>query len=467
MTFNSLQYAAFLGLVFVVYWRLGHRAQNWFLLGASYLFYGAWDWRFLSLIAASTLVDYAVARRLDATEDEGRRKALLWTSVVFNLGVLGVFKYFDFFADSLTGLLETLGLEVIAPTVDIVLPVGISFYTFQTISYTFDVYRRRIPAQHDLLDVAVYVAFFPQLVAGPIERATHFVPQVNRPRAFPTRDRIETGLALIALGLFKKVVIADTLARTVDTAFANPEAQSSLGMVLATYAFAFQIYADFSAYTDIARGSARLLGFELLENFAQPYLSRNIQVFWRTWHISLSNWLRDYLYVPLGGNRASPNRTTINLMLVMVLGGLWHGASWNFVIWGGLQGLFLGVHRAFTRNRPGKPEALPGLRDLWAVLLTFNAVCLAWIFFRAETLGDALAVIQRIVALDVGGIDNLEWAYLGVAALVIDVAQRAWRNETFFLRWRYELQGAVYGLIAVAVVVHSGQAPVDFIYFQF
>jgi alginate O-acetyltransferase complex protein AlgI len=469
LIFNSLQYGVFLVAVFLLYWRLGHRNQNRFLLLASYVFYAAWDWRFLSLILFSTTLDYTVARLLDRTAAEGRRKALLLTSVGANLSLLGVFKYFGFFADSLQSLLDGLGLEVLAPTVDIILPVGISFYTFQTISYTFDVYRRRIPASRDPLDVAVYVAFFPQLVAGPIERANHFMPQVQARRTFPTGDAVKSALGLLALGLFKKVVIADNLAAAVDEVYGDPASHGSLTLMLATYAFAFQIYADFSAYTDMARGSARLLGFELLVNFRQPYLSRNIQVFWRTWHISLSNWLRDYLYVPLGGNRGTERRTTINLMLVMLLGGLWHGASWNFVIWGGLQGLFLGAHRLLTRQRHEAPDAVPRLGDAWAILATFHAVCFAWIFFRAETFTDASQVIARIAALEAGATPPLALQYLALAPIVllIDFAQRAWRDETFFVRWAPELQGAAFAAFGIAILVFGVEAGPDFVYFQF
>ncbi|MGD9752256.1 MAG: MBOAT family protein [Acidimicrobiia bacterium] len=465
MTFNSIQYFVLLGVVVALYWQLRHRAQNTLLLLASYVFYGAWDWRFLSLIWASTLLDHTVGRRLEVTDGERARKALLWVSVTVNLSLLGVFKYFGFFSDGLESLLNGLGVGWAAPTVDIVLPVGISFYTFQTISYTFDVYRRAIPATRNLADFALYVAFFPQLVAGPIERAAHFLPQITAARPRPTREQLHSALGLLALGLFKKVVVADTLAITVDQAFGNPAGQSSLNLLFGVYAFAFQIYADFSAYSDLARGSARLLGFDLLENFRQPYLSPNIQVFWRTWHISLSNWLRDYLYVPLGGNRAGAVRTSVNLALVMVLGGLWHGASWNFVIWGAIHGALLMAHRAFG-GRAATPTEVPALRDLPRVVLTFHAVCFAWIFFRADTFGGAVDYLQGLATGGLGQVNLVEHLWLGVAMIAIDVLQRR-RREVFFLDWAPHWRGVAFGAAAVGVLVFSGAPAVEFVYFQF
>jgi alginate O-acetyltransferase complex protein AlgI len=467
VTFNSLQYLAFLGLVFALYWRLDGKRQNALLLFASYVFYGFWDWRFLGLIALSTVADYAISQRMAPVENPKLRKRWLWASISLNLGLLGVFKYFGFFSEGLTNLLNAAGADLLAPSVDIILPVGISFYTFQTISYSFDVYRRRMPAHRSLLEFATFVAMFPQLVAGPIERADHLLPQVARSRRFPVRADIETGIGLIVLGLFKKVVIADTVARVVDASFTDPESQSSIGLVMGVYAFAFQIYADFSAYSDIARGSARLLGFELMENFAQPYLSRNIQEFWRTWHISLSSWLRDYLYVPLGGNRGAAWRTNLNLMVVMLLGGLWHGASWNFVIWGGLHGFFLGAHRLATRRRHVRPSNVPRPRDIVPIVVTFHVVCFAWVFFRAADVAEARAYLSHLSSFTTAGAHQLEWLYLAGVVIAVDLLQRAHRNDTFFLQWRYLPQGLVYGTATAALLIFSGGSTVDFIYFQF
>jgi D-alanyl-lipoteichoic acid acyltransferase DltB (MBOAT superfamily) len=466
LTFNSVQYFLLLAGVVVVYWRLQRPAQNLLLLGASYVFYGAWDWRFLSLIWVSTALDYAIGRRLAATEVERSRRFLLWLSVGANLSLLSVFKYFGFFSDSLERLLNGLGIGWVAPSVAIILPVGISFYTFQTISYTFDVYRRAIPAARRLVDFALYVAFFPQLVAGPIERASHFLPQITAPRRSLTADDIQGALALLALGLFKKVVVADTLATTANEAFANPGEQSSLNLLFGLYAFAFQIYADFSAYSDMARGSARLLGFDLLVNFRQPYLSPNIQVFWRTWHISLSNWLRDYLYVPLGGNRSSAIRTSVNLMAVMLLGGLWHGASWNFVVWGGIHGLLLVAHRRFG-GRAVAPSEVPPWGDLPRVVLTFHAVCFAWIFFRAETIAGATDYLRGLVTGGFRGIDLVEHLWLAAVLIGIDVLQRRKHNEVFLLELSPWWRGVLTGAAAVGVLVFSGSPSVEFVYFQF
>lgn len=388
-----------------------------------------------------------------------------WTSVAVNLSILGVFKYLGFFAESLNSLLDTLGAGVLAPSINIVLPVGISFYTFQTISYTFDVYRRDLPAERDLIDFALYVSFFPQLVAGPIERAAHFVPQIKRQRLPLTYVQFQTAVGLLALGLFKKVVVADTLAQSANQAFGDTTDQSSINLLFGVYAFAFQIYADFSAYSDLARGSAGLLGFDLLKNFEQPYLAPDIQTFWRRWHISLSNWLRDYLYIPLGGNRSSAARTSINLALVMLLGGLWHGASWNFVIWGALHGTFLVAHRTFRPT--ARPASLPRVRDLPAILVTFHAVCFAWIFFRADTLGGAVDYLRGLARLDLSSVNLIEHLWLGLVMLGIDVAQRRSGSEVFFLGWRPQLRGAAFAAFALSVLIYSGAPAAEFVYFQF
>ena len=323
MVFNSLQYAVFLPVVFVVYWRLKRRGQNLFLLGASWLFYGLWDWRFLGLMWLTTAVDYTVGRYLAAHDDARQRKHAFAISLGLNLVVLGFFKYFNFFLGSAADLLDAVGLQANGPALRVLLPIGISFYTFHGISYTFDVYRRDIEPAHNVLDFAVFVAYFPQLVAGPIGRAHIQLPQFEHDRPPLRWEQARSGLALILLGLFKKIVIADALAPYVNDVFARPGDFSWITLVAGTWGFALQIYGDFAGYSDIARGSSRLLGIELPINFEQPYLSRNPTVFWRTWHISLSNWLRDYLYIPLGGNRGKRSATYRNLMLTMLIGGLY------------------------------------------------------------------------------------------------------------------------------------------------
>ena len=471
MTFNSLQYAVFLPVVLVLYWAVRHRAQNALLLVASYLFYGAWDWRFLGLLVFSSVVDFSIGRSLGRAERESRRHSLLVTSLVVNLGVLGFFKYFNFFVDSAVDLLGTVGLEPATPAIRVLLPVGISFYTFQSLSYTIDVYRRRIEPTSSLLDFCTFVAFFPQLVAGPIERASHLLPEIQNPRRRPDSFQLRSGCVLILIGLVKKVAIADALAPSVNTAFRSAEAGTGhwLTLLVGAYAFALQIYCDFSGYSDIARGSSRLLGIELMRNFEQPYLSRSITEFWRRWHISLSSWLRDYLYIPLGGNRRGARRTSINLFLTMLLGGLWHGAAWTFVAWGALHGLYLGLDRVTGRESADAGRPLR-TSDVPAILVTFHLVCLAWILFRADSIEGAWRYLGGIITMT-GGALSLGPMVLtvigGLAALGIDLLQRRTGHHDALLRWPEWQRGLAYGAAVTAIVLFSGGSPVPFIYFQF
>src|SRR5262245_56127367 len=333
MVFNSLHFLWFFVVVYALYRVLPHRAQNWLLLVASYYFYAAWDWRFLGLLLGSTLVDYSCARALDVTEAPRRRKALLTISLTFNLTLLAFFKYFNFFADNLHVVFGAIGWKLDFVTLRVLLPVGISFYTFVTMSYVIDVYRREIPATRDLVDFAVFVAYFPHLVAGPILRASKLLTQIDNPRTI-SQEQIRDGLWLVAWGFRQKVFVADNLASVANTVFEPGMHHTGVNVLLGAYAFAFQIYGDFAGYSNIARGISKLMGIELIENFRFPYLVRSPQAFWRHWHISLSTWLRDYLYIPLGGNRGTSWQTNRNLMITMVLGGLWHGAAWTFVIWG-------------------------------------------------------------------------------------------------------------------------------------
>jgi alginate O-acetyltransferase complex protein AlgI len=475
MVFNSLQYAVFFPLVFVAYWQLKRRGQNLLLLLASWFFYAMWDWRFLGLMLLTTGVDYSVGRYLALQEDERKRKLAFGLSLGLNLTVLGFFKYFNFFIGSAADLLRAVGLDASEPTLRVLLPVGISFYTFHGISYTFDVFRRDIEPANDLLDFAVFVAFFPQLVAGPIGRAHIQLPQFEHERPPLRWEQARSGLCLILLGLFKKVAIADALAPFVDRTFTEPGRASWISLLGGAYAFALQIYGDFAGYSDVARGSSRLLGIELPLNFEQPYLSRNMTVFWRTWHISLSNWLRDYLYIPLGGNRGSRTRTYRNLMLTMVLGGLWHGAAWTFVAWGTLHGLYLCAHRWFTERPGGAGNAHNGVgrftgADVLPAIGTFQLVVFAWIFFRAASFAQAFEVITGILTLQGGA---TEWgslflvAALGVVTLAIDLAQRNNDTHTPMLDLRPVLQGALYGAFLVAIILFSGGETVPYIYFQF
>jgi D-alanyl-lipoteichoic acid acyltransferase DltB (MBOAT superfamily) len=468
MTFNSLEYAALLAAVFVVYWRLGRRSQNVLLLVASYVFYGWWDWRFLTLIWISTAVDFTVARLL-GRRDQGRR-TLLAVSIMVNLGILGFFKYFGFFVDTAVTALDRLGFDASRPGLDIVLPVGISFYTFQTMSYTIDVYRRRIAPTRDLLSFAVYVAFFPQLVAGPIERAERLLPQFESVRPRPEARRLTSGLMLIFLGLVKKVAIADALAPAVEDIFGRAGTAGWMELAAGAVAFSVQIYGDFSGYSSIARGSARLLGIDLVRNFEQPYLARNITYFWRTWHMSLSSWLRDYLYVPLGGNRGRRAATIRNLFITMLLGGLWHGAAWTFVVWGGLHGLYLSAHRLVRARSPGSATGMIGFRDVPAVSGTFALVALTWIPFRAASFGEALDYAAGLLTLRAGPVpvDALSLLVPAVVViLILDLAQRSSGSHTVVLAWPAPARGLAYGLGLVALIVFSGQAAVPFLYFQF
>ena len=470
MLFNSIEFALFLPVVLGLYWLLPLRGQNWLLLAASYVFYGAWDVRFLSLIAISTLVDYSVGRKLGTTDDERTRRVWFLTAVICQLTMLAFFKYFGFFVDSAVELMAWIGFEVHPPLLEVLLPVGISFYTFQTISYTFDVYRRRIEPTNSLVNFATFVAYFPQLVAGPIERAKNLLPQVERARARPDGETIRSGLLLMLIGYFKKVAVADAIAPFVNDAFSAGSDAGSGTLLLGALGFSLQIYGDFSGYTDIARGVSRLFGIELMRNFEQPYLSRSITEFWRRWHISLSAWLHDYLYVPLGGNKRGRLLTYRNLILTMVLGGLWHGAAWTFVVWGTLHGLLLAAHRVVGGYVPrGRPSPLRW-RDVPGVLVTFATVTLLWVFFRADSLGDALGYLGAMFTSPWGAVDPDAAVIILVSAvfvLLLDLAQRLTVEDVPLLKWPAVARGATAGVLFVAIVMWTGGTAQPFIYFQF
>ena len=412
MLFNSWQFLALAAVVYALYFRLPHRGQNWMLLAASYVFYGAWDVRFLGLLLFSTVIDYVAGLRMAAASTQEVRRRWLLLSIVTQLSILGFFKYFNFFIDSAGAALAGLGLPVEALRLDIVLPVGISFYTFQTMSYSIDVYRGKLPATRSFRDFALFVAYFPQLVAGPIERATHLLPQIQNPRRV-TVPHIHNGIWLISWGLFKKAVIANNLAILVDRTFASSAAATGPEYLVAIYAFAFQIYCDFSGYSDMARGLASLMGIDLMENFNRPYFATSVRDFWRRWHISLSTWLRDYLYIPLGGNRYGRLRTYRALILTMVLGGLWHGAKWTFVLWGLYHGVLLALYRWAINDRGMRLPDGPAWRALWR-LATFHIVCLGWLFFRANDLEQVGTVLASFAGDAMVGTLALK----GVAVLV-------------------------------------------------
>ena len=475
MLFNSLAFVAFLPTALLIYRLLDHRRQNWLLLVASYVFYGWWDYRFCGLLAVSTFVDYYVAKGIATSESDQARRKMLATSVVVNLGILGFFKYFNFFADSFVALSQSVGLPASPVTLQVILPVGISFYTFQTLSYTIDVYKGNCRPTRSFVDFAVYVAFFPQLVAGPIERATKLLPQIEERRTV-NREDVSNGMFLILVGYLKKLVIADRCAIIANSAFAGSSLPSDAALAwLALYAFAFQIYADFSGYTDIARGVSKLFGFELMQNFGAPYLVTNPAAFWQNWHISLSTWLRDYLYIPLGGNRWGPLITYRNLMITMLLGGLWHGAGWAFFFWGLYQGLLLVIFRRLGRRPVGAPaQPLSGWARRLAVLGYFHLTCLGWLIFRTGTLPEGINQasflwnsLRSLVAP----------AHLAAAAPMLRVLViiggltilLQWKHEALerFNSWHPSWQSVTAAAALVMITTLGVFDGADFIYFQF
>lgn len=399
MLFNSIQFVLFFPTVVALYFAFPYRFRWILLLAASYLFYMAWEPGYVVLIWVSTLVDYFAALVLGIVTQRGWRRATLAISVGANLGLLFFFKYYNFFADTLRPLLESVGWTIQLPYAHVMLPVGISFYTFQTLSYTIDVYRGHTRPERHLGRFALYVAFFPQLVAGPIERPNNLLPQFLERHEFDY-DRVTNGLSLMLWGFIKKSVIADRLAIAVESVYANPEGQTGPVLALATVLFAYQIYCDFSGYTDIALGAAQVMGFRLMDNFRRPYAAATIAEFWRRWHISLSTWFRDYLYIPLGGNRVRLARWSFNILFVFLVCGLWHGANWTFVVWGGLHGTYLlcGRLTAPVRERVAASVArrAPWVKTGLSVVCTFVLVCFAWIFFRADSLGDAFVIVRQL-----------------------------------------------------------------------
>jgi alginate O-acetyltransferase complex protein AlgI len=481
MLFCSPAFAAFFGIIFVTYWAMPwHRARVWLLLAASFYFYASWNRMLALLIVASTTIDYFLARWLEALESPRSRRLLLLVSLVQNLGVLVYFKYANFFLESLREALARAGVAASLPVLEVILPVGISFYTFEAINYVVDVYRRRAPAERSLPNFMLFILFFPHLVAGPIVRARDFLPQIRRPKRWDWA-RLQLGLQMFVMGLFKKVAIADRMVAFVDPVFAAPEKYGSGAVWIAVLAYAVQIYCDFSGYTDMALGAAHALGYKLARNFNAPYLSANVSEFWRRWHISLSSWLRDYLFVPLGGSRSDGGpwrrrwRTARNLMVTMALGGLWHGAAWTFVTWGVLHGLMLIGHRAFRAFCESRPRLAGLLRTLPGTLLrvaaTFLSVCLAWVFFRAPTFGTAAEVLRRLapghLGLSAPSSHQGFWYLAGLlAAANLMVALGIWK------RLAPRLPGALQGLATAAVATLTlVLAPLDagkaFIYFQF
>lgn len=470
MLFNSIEYLIFLPLVFLCYWLLNQHTQkqNVLLLFASYCFYGWWDWRFLTLILLSSLLDYGVALAIEKNNDQQRkRKRYLLVSLFSNLGLLGVFKYFDFFSDSFQFSMSLLGWKVNAVTLDLILPVGISFYTFQTMSYTLDVYRRTIKPTHRIVSFLTYVSFFPQLVAGPIERASNLIPQIEGKREFDL-DFFRAGLFQLIFGLFRKIVIADNLAIYVDSVYGNGGIHSSSTLIIATVFYAFQIYFDFAGYSDMAIGAAKMLGFQFERNFNMPYFSKSLTEFWRRWHISLSSWLKDYLYISLGGNRKGVFLTYRNLLLTMLLGGLWHGSTWNFVIWGAIHGVMLGLEKfIFARFNLKNFNA-------FGYVYTFTLVLISWVFFRAADFDSAIRILANVLdfKFEMPFIGNINTFLTGLLVLGLGVIFDFYlvRTNTSLEEYGAKLSSVQMGgglavLIVFICLFYSTSD--NFIYFQF
>lgn len=407
MLFNSIEFFIFLVPVFILYWfplRKNLKGQNFLLLLASYIFYGWWDWRFLFLILSSSLLDFYLGKLIFQESVKIKKKVLLSLSLIVNLGLLGFFKYFNFFIDSFSQAFTFLGHPIAAERLDIILPVGISFYTFQTLSYTLDVYRKKIDVCRDMLSFLTFVSFFPQLVAGPIERASHLIPQFQTVRKFDYTWAI-SGAKLFVWGFFKKVVIADNAATLVNGVFSNYENQSSLSLLIGSILFSFQIYGDFSGYSDMSIGLSRIFGFDLISNFRFPFLSRNISVFWKRWHISLSSWFRDYLYIPLGGNRFGKSRAIFNVFIVFLISGFWHGANWTFIVWGLIHGCLYIIY-FLGENSKRDQNAEISISFFTNAILTFALVTIAFVFFRSESILDSISYLRGIFT-DYGTINYL------------------------------------------------------------
>jgi len=469
MLFDTPVYLVFLVLVVAVYWRLPWRPQNALLLLASYFFYGWWDWRFLLLMIASTTIDFLIARKIEDSTGSAKRKSLLIASLIVNFAILGFFKYFNFFLDSTANCLDAFGFHNVPRSfLAIILPPGISFYTFQEVAYIVDVYAGRIKASRSFIDYGLFISLFPHLIAGPIQRPSHLLPQVQNPRVFQPRA-FRDGCMLVLMGFVRKAVIADNCGHLADLAFNGSLGNNGWATLIGCYAFAWQIYGDFSGYSDIARGSAQLLGFHFMVNFRQPYLAISLQDFWRRWHISLSTWLRDYLYIPLGGSREGTGKTYRNLMVTMLLGGLWHGANWTFVVWGGLQGFVLSIERWIFGDHAKLVEHSVA-RRLARQILTFHVVCFSWIFFRAESVAGALKMI--------GSLHDFRWssdfaaawlflAILGGLALIMDF-QMEYSGGEYVFQYQSPILGYCAAVAAMMLLIFfSASGNHAFIYFRF
>ena len=478
MLFNSFEFLIFLSTVFILYWFVFNknlRVQNSLIVISSYVFYSFWDYRFLSLIILSTIIDFSIGLNIPKYKSNKVRKLLLWSSVIFNVSVLGFFKYYNFFIDSWIDLFSLVGYEIKSVwTLNIILPVGISFYTFQTISYIIDIYKGKIKPTEDFISFAFFVSYFPQLVAGPIERATNLLPQITRKREFKYEQGVQ-GLRLILLGMLKKVVIADSLAPIVDDIFSNYQDFDGGVLWLGAVYFAFQIYCDFSGYSDIAIGTSKLFGFEIMSNFKFPYFSRNIGEFWRRWHISLSTWFRDYLYIPLGGSQKGRLVSIRNIVIIFLVSGFWHGASWTFIFWGLFHSLLfipsflLKTNRKYTASIIGENTKLPSFLEFLQVVTTFLLVTIAWVIFRSDNIIDSFKYIYKMIfEINFPSSHKRGILFLFIIIILDWVIRRNERQGIFLTLSSRVLRYLFYSVIIfILLLMILGNKTNDFIYFQF
>lgn len=478
MIFNSISFAIFLPIVFIFYWYLNNKKlvlQNLLLLASSYFFYACWDWRFLFLLVFSTLLDYYTGLKMSDAKNQNRKKFWFWLSIIINVGFLAIFKYYNFFITSFSEAIANFGIQINISTLQVILPVGISFYTFHGLSYVIDIYKDRIKAEKNFIDYALFVSFFPLLVAGPIERATHLLPQIKKARSFDYSNAVD-GLKQILWGLFKKVVIADNCARYANIIFNDSGDYSGSTLFLGALFFTFQIYCDFSGYSDIALGTARLFGIELLRNFAFPYFSRDIAEFWRRWHISLSTWFRDYLYIPLGGSRGGMWQKVKNTFIIFLVSGFWHGANWTFIIWGLLNALYIMPSIILNTNRHNldsvaQGKYLPSIREFLSMAITFGLTVFAWIFFRANSVHHAIQFISGMMTPDLftkPEIFPVKILWLIALFMTIEwfgreeeyAIQKITISPNRVFRWSF------YIFLVLGILFLSGKQQ-EFIYFQF
>ena len=477
MIFNSFEFLIFIITVFILYWFVFNKSiklQNLLLFAVSYLFYGWWDWRFLFLILFSSIIDYNCAIQIGKANLKATKKIWLSISLLINLGFLGVFKYYNFFAASLANAFSSLGYELDVITLNIILPVGISFYTFQTMSYTIDVYKNKLSPTKDVIGFFAYVSFFPQLVAGPIERATNLLPQFYKKREFKYLKATD-GLRQILWGLFKKIVVADNCAIIVNQVFDNHTEMNSSSLMIGAIFFAFQIYGDFSGYSDIAIGTARLFGFNLMQNFAFPYFSRDIAEFWRRWHISLSTWFRDYLYIPLGGSRVSMNKKIVNTFIIFMVSGFWHGANWTFLIWGFLNALYFLPLLVLKKNRNNtdtvaEGKILPNLKEVLQITLTFTLTVIAWVFFRSPDVTTAFTYLINIISPSLFSKPDVTMKpfMFIIILLIVEWFQRKHTHGLKLDHYQFSrsIRWVIY-LILIILIFSYGAQKQEFIYFQF